>query len=109
MTPVSNDNFRITMAVGEKRVFSDFTNLQLWAGLGTFKVSNTSFNFASRVTIPSGFTGGTIGAFDYISADGTAPGSVTNAADKLAIIGVSGQSIEVECTVAGVLSVIMES
>lgn len=106
----SNDNFRIIMAVGEKRVFSDFINLQLWAGLGRFKVSNTSFGFTGKAAIPAGAPGGgTIEQLDYISADGTAPNSVTNAADKISFIGTTNQSIEVECMVAGVLSVVVES
>lgn len=105
----SNDIFRIIMTVGQKRLFSDFINLQLWAGLGTFKVSNTSNAFTTRATVPGGATGGTIEQFDYISADGTAPNSVVNAADKVSFVGVTGQSVEVECTVAGVLSVVLES
>jgi len=105
----SNDNFRIIMTAGDKRVFSNFINLQLWAGLGTFKISNTSNAFTTLAAVPGGATGGTIEQFDYISADGTAPNSVVNAADKISFIGVTGQSIEVECTVTGVLSVVVES
>jgi len=105
---IANDVFQITMAPGDKRVFSNFTNLQLFSALGQFKVSNTTFSFASSAAVPGGSTGGTLAEYIYISADGTAPGSATNTAAATLLKGIDDQSVELECITAGIICVTIE-
>jgi len=105
----SNDNLKVTMTVGQKNEYSDFINLHLWASKGAFKVTNKTFNFSNKITVPDGATGGTISQFSEISADGTTPSGDTNAPCDMKLSEVTRQIIEVECLVAGTLTVIIES
>lgn len=105
----SHDNLEITMTAGQKNAFPDFINLHLWASKGVFKISNPSFNFAGKITVPSGATGGTIEGFSYISSDGTTPSGLTNAPSDIKLVDVIPQTIEVECIAAGTLTVVIES
>lgn len=105
----SNDPLQIVMTAGQKNNFSDFINLHLWASKGVFKVSNTTFNFSSRIGVPSGATGGTISGFVEISADGTTPSGATNAPVDIKFAEVTKSTIEVECITAGTLTVVIES
>lgn len=105
----SNDNLEIAMTVGQKNEISDFINLHLWASKGAFKVTNKTFTFSSKITVPSGATGGTISQFSEISADGTTPSGDTNAPCDMKLSEVTRQTIEVECLVTGTLTVIIES
>jgi hypothetical protein len=105
---IANDVFQITMAPGNKRVFSNFTNLQLFSALGQFKVSNTTFSFADTAVVPGGSSGGTLAEYVYISSDGTAPGGALNTAAATSLKGVQDQSIEVECITAGIICVTIE-
>ncbi len=105
----SNDPLQIVMTAGQKNEFTDFINLHLWASKGVFKVSNTTFNFAGRISVPSGATGGTVSGFAEISADGTTPSGATNAPADIKFSDVTKSTIEVECITAGTLTVVIES
>lgn len=105
----SNDNLQIAMTAGQKNKFADFINLHLWAAKGVFKVSNTTFSFTNKISVPSGATGGTVSAFTEISADGTTPSGATNAPADIKLSECTRQTIEVECITAGTLNVVIES
>lgn len=105
----SHDNLEIAMTAGQKNAFSDFINLQLWASKGVFKISNTTQNFAGKITTVSGAASGTISGFSHISADGTTPSGLTNAPSDIKLVDVIPQTIEVECITAGTLTVAIES
>lgn len=105
----STDNLQIAMTAGQKNEFTDFINLHLWASKGVFKVTNNTFNFASKITVPSGATGGTISQFFEISADGTTPSGAINAPADIKFSEVTRQTIEVECITAGTLTLVIES